>query len=114
MSRDNATLLDILEAGRHILEFTRGVDKMAFATDVRLRSAVLLQLLIIGEAVKRLSRSFRAEHPAIPWTAIAGMRDNLIHGYDIVDLNLVWTAVTHDVPELLAYLKPLVPEDQGE
>jgi uncharacterized protein with HEPN domain len=70
---------------------------------------VLHQLLVIGEATKRLSRDFRASHPGIPWTQMSGMRDHLIHGYDDVDLSEVWSTATVDVPKLLAEIEPLVP-----
>jgi uncharacterized protein with HEPN domain len=47
--------------------------------------------------------------PEIPWTLMAGMRDKLIHGYDIVDLEQVWRTVMVDIPELLAEIEPLIP-----
>lgn len=65
------------------------------------------QLLVLGEAVKRLSEAFRASHPEVPWRAIAGMRDKLIHGYDVVDRDEVWNTVTTDLPRLLTLLEPL-------
>ena len=76
------------------------------------RYAVERQLMVIGEAVKRLSPEFRASHSGIPWSAIAGMRDHLIHGYDIVDLEEVWKTATVDVPDLLTALEPLVPPQE--
>lgn len=68
--------------------------------------------MILGEAVKRLSPEFRAHYPEISWTLIAGMRDVLIHGYDIVDLNRVWKTVEVDVPDLLTKLEPLLPKQE--
>jgi uncharacterized protein with HEPN domain len=56
-------------------------------------SAVLHQLLIIGEAVKRISPEFRVAHPEVPWKLIAGTRDKLIHFYEGVDLEEVWEMV---------------------
>lgn len=75
--------------------------KAAFLEDYKTQSAVLHQLMVIGEAVKRLSVEFRDDHPVVPWSLIAGMRDKLIHGYDIVDLDEVWRTAEVDVPELL-------------
>ena len=65
------------------------MDKETFLKDIKTQSAILHQLMVIGEAVKRLSQDFRTRYPELPWELIAGMRDKLIHGYDIVDLDEV-------------------------
>jgi uncharacterized protein with HEPN domain len=52
--------------------------------------------------------AYREEHPNIPWKVIAGMRDVLIHGYDIVDLDEVWKTVNVDVPQVLPALEKLI------
>ena len=89
MPRDETILLDVARAARLVLAFKRVVDKAAFLQDIKTQSAILHQLMLMGEAVKRLSPEFRARHPDIPWALVAGMRDKLIHGYDIVDLNAI-------------------------
>lgn len=81
MQRDNTAILDIAQAARLILEFKKGGDKAAFLQDVKTQSAILHQLMVMGEAVKRLFQDFRVYHDAIPWGPIAGMRDKLIHAY---------------------------------
>ena len=101
MQRDEATLLDILTAGERIIEFKGDLDKTSFLRDLKTQSAVLHQLMIVGEAVKRLSPETRQSAPEIPWSLIAGMRDNLIHGYDDVDLDEVWKTSERDIPELM-------------
>jgi len=85
----------------------QGIDRAGFLGDLKTQSAVLHQLMVMGEAVKQLSAEFRANHAEIPWVLIAGMRDRLIHGYHIVDLDEVWKTVTGDVPELLHALQTL-------
>jgi uncharacterized protein with HEPN domain len=102
MQRDEVVLQDILNAARLVIEFVKGFNKDTFVSDSKTRSAVLYQLTVIGEAVKRLSKEFRAKYPDIPWILIAGMRDNLIHGYDLIDWDEVWKTSTVDVPDLLA------------
>ena len=110
MSRDDATLIDILKAARLAVNFKGKLSKKAFLRDVKTQSAILHQLLVVGEAVKRLSDDFRLQHPQIPWTRIAGMRDKLIHQYDAVDLDEVWKTIIKDVAPLISFLEPLVPQ----
>lgn len=112
MSRDDATLLDMLKAARLVMEFKGSLAKKAFLRDIKTQSAILHQLLVIGEAVKRLSDDFRARHPQIPWTRIAGMRDKLIHQYDAVDVDEVWKTITKDIAPLISFLEPLVPQER--
>jgi uncharacterized protein with HEPN domain len=105
-------LLDILKAARLVLEFKGKLTKKNFLRDVKTQSAILHQLLVIGEAVKRLSEDFRNRHPQIPWIRIAGMRDKLIHQYDAVDLDEVWKTTTKDIAPLISFLEPLVPQER--
>ena len=109
MSRHSATLLDIARAAHLILDFVQGTDRTAFRSDLKTQSAVLHQLMVLGEAVRRLPRSFRQRHVEIPWALVAGMRDKLIHAYDQVDLDEVWRTVEKDIPELLRLIEPLLP-----
>lgn len=110
MLRDNATLLDILKAARLVVTFRGDLEKVTFYDDLKTQSAILHQLLVLGEAVKRLSEGFRTNHPEVPWRMIAGMRDKLIHGYDDVDLDEVWKTVSTDIPHLITLLEPLEPD----
>ena len=112
MSRDSATLLDMLKAARLAVQFKAGFDKVTFLDDTRTQSAILHQLLVLGEAVKRLSEEFRALHPEVPWRMVAGMRDKLIHEYDAVDLDEAWKTVSSDIPRLIALLEPLAPREE--
>ena len=114
MPRDEATLLDIARAARAVLNFVEGFGEEAFLNDVKTQSAVLYQLIVIGEAVKRLSVGFRAEHAETPWSLISGMRDHLIHGYDAGDWDEVWKTATTDVPELLSRIEPLLPKKTSD
>jgi uncharacterized protein with HEPN domain len=105
--RDDIVLSDIMNAAKLIDGFVQGFDKEGFIVDWKTRSAVMYQLTVIGEAVKRLSPEFRLAHAEIPWSSMAGMRDHLIHAYDLVDWDEVWATATRDVPELLKQLEHL-------
>lgn len=111
MHKDKATLLDIAEAAKLILSFVDDIPKEEFLEDAKTQSAVLHQLLVLGEATKRLTAKFRTEHPEFQWRLMAGMRDILIHAYDTVDLDEVWKTATNDVPDLLSKIRPLLPPD---
>ncbi len=100
MSRDPVLLLeDIEKACDKVVRYTKGRSKDdVFTDDVRL-DAVLLNLHVIGEAVKKLPQDLRSRHPDVSWREIAGLRDFIAHAYFALDLNIIWDAVTSDVPE---------------
>jgi uncharacterized protein with HEPN domain len=105
--RDDIVLKDILNAAQLVAAFVEGFQKDVFMDDWKTRSAVLYQLTVVGEAVKRLSAEFRLAHAQVPWALIAGMRDHLIHAYDLVDWDEVWETVIRDVPGLLQEIERL-------
>ena len=110
MAQADCRRLDIARPAHLVIEFKQGMDKETFLKDIKTQSAILHQLMVIGEAVKRLSQDFRTRYPELPWELIAGMRDKLIHGYDIVDLDEVWKTADADVPNLLSFIEPLLPK----
>ncbi|GET44290.1 HepT-like ribonuclease domain-containing protein [Microseira wollei] len=112
MPRDNASLLDIVQAAQRVLQFASGLNREELGADVMRQSAILYQIAIMGEATKRLSREFRAAHPEIPWDDVAGMRDIIAHQYDRIDLDIVWQVIEHNIPELLSLIAPLLPREK--
>ncbi len=111
MPHDDVAILDIVKAAKLAIAFVHGMGVDGFTRDKKTQSAVLHQLLILGEAVKRLSAEFRAAHPDPPWALIAGMRGKLIHAYDEVDLDEVWRTVERDLPNLLEQTEPLIADE---
>ncbi len=110
MWTDQGTAFDILKAARRIRDFSAGLTQAQFNADPKTQSAVLHQIIILGEAVKRLSDEFRQEHAAIPWDEIAGMRDRCVHGYESVDFDIVWDVVSRHAPKVITYLETIVPK----
>lgn len=110
MSRDDATLVDILEAARLAVAFCADMDLPGFLVDKKTQSSVMHQLMVLGEAVTRLSPAFRTRHPVAPWKEMAGMRNMLIHAYDRVDLDEVWNTVSADLPAVISILSTLAPK----
>ena len=93
-------LRHILVEADYLLDKSAGLSYDAFAADETLRRAFVRSLEIVGEAAKKVPEDFRAEHPAVEWRAMAGMRDRLIHNYFGVDFELVWDVVRRRIPEL--------------
>ena len=91
--------------------FTSGITCEEFQNDEKTQYAVIRCLEVIGEAVKRLPESFRDHHANVPWKMMAGMRDRLIHGYDVVDNDLVWITVHKTIPPLLDEVASLLDHD---
>lgn len=88
--------------------FSAKMSLSGFISDPKTVSSVQHQLMIMGEAAKRLSTECRESLPEVEWAQIARMRDRLIHGYDDVDLEIVWRTVQKDVPALLERIETLI------
>ena len=105
---DTETLQDILKAAEAILQFTRGGSREALTADEMKLSAVLYQIIILGEATRRLSTEFRNRHPEVPWADIIGMRSIVVHEYDEVDAEEVWAVIERDLPDLIRKIKAML------
>ena len=101
MPRDSRIYLeDILEATRKIKMYTGDLSKATFLEDEKTFDAVVRNLEVIGEAVKKLPADLRAKHTVLDWKKIAGLRDILIHEYFGLDGEIVWDIVQNKVPAL--------------
>ena len=104
---------------RHMLDFARKGAKLASGrsradldSDELFGMAMTRLVEVIGEAAVRVSTAARDRYPQIPWPSIAGMRNRLIHGYDVVDFDVVWKVIQCDLPALIIELdKIVVPAD---
>jgi len=81
----------------------------------RILSLALVRLLeIIGEAANRVSKEGRMRYPQIPWLPIVSLRNRLIHGYDSVDMDILWGIIKGDLPPLIAELERIFLELAGK
>ena len=98
----------MLDAAKQAIEFTRGRSSADLYRDAQLALALTRLVEIIGEAAKNVSAETRATQPQIPWRAIAGTRDRLVHAYFDVDLEQLWQIVAVDLPPLAVALEGAV------
>lgn len=83
-----------------IVRYTDGLSINQFLGDDKTLDAVMRNLEVIGEAVKRLPADLTAGRPDVAWKEIAGMRDFIAHVYFALDLDVLWNAVQVEVPRL--------------
>jgi uncharacterized protein with HEPN domain len=101
---------DILDAMDKAEIFLEGVTYDQFEAESQINFAVVRALEIVGEATKRLPMSLREQYPGIPWKVMAGMRDRIIHGYDTVDLEIVWDVVKQDIPTIKPQIQQILTD----
>lgn len=88
----------------------RGRDRSDLDADRMLQLALVRLVEIVGEAATRVSAVGQRQHGKIPWKAAKGMRNRLIHGYDKVDLNILWDTIQMDLPALIHQLQAALGE----
>jgi uncharacterized protein with HEPN domain len=103
---------DILDAMDKAEILLKDVHFEEFEADFRINFAVVRALEIIGEASKRIPNSIRQKYELIPWKGMAGMRDRIIHGYDVVDLQIVWNVVKKDIPGIKPQVRKILDDHQ--
>lgn len=96
---------DILAAIADIRSDTMGMDLTAFEKSPVVVRSVLYSIGVIGEAVKAIDPEFKAAHPDIPWRAIAGLRDRIVHEYFRTNTRRIWDVVRDDLEPLENALK---------
>lgn len=107
--KDKANLLAILDSCQKIQKFTSGIsDADTFFADEKTFDAVLMNFVIIGEAVARISEGLKQENKHVPWIKIKGLRNLVAHDYFGVDAEEVWQIIKNNLPELAEEIQTIV------
>lgn len=106
--RDPLVLLeDIMLAIQKISRYTSQMDHEAFLADELVIDGVARNLEIIGEATRQLPEEFKQDNTQIHWSQIAGLRNQIVHDYFGLDLEIIWEIIVHDLPELEKQVRAL-------
>jgi uncharacterized protein with HEPN domain len=96
------------------ISMARGHTRSDLDTDEKLRYALTHLVELVGEAASQASPEIRARFPEIPWRQAIGMRHRLIHGYDAVDLDILWDTISRNLPFLLYILERILAKDTSK
>jgi uncharacterized protein with HEPN domain len=111
VDRDKAYFWDMLDAALAVEGFVGGKTYEEYLSNRMMRGAVERYIEIIGEAARRISEATRQTYPEIPWRALVGQRNVLAHEYDEVVNEAMWVVATRRVPELIAALRKVLPDE---
>jgi uncharacterized protein with HEPN domain len=98
----------MLDAAEKVVNYISQTSRDRFDDDEMRQLALVRLIEVIGEASKQTTPEFRETHAEIEWQKIGGMRDRLIHGYDTVNLDILWNTCNEDVPKLIAQLREIL------
>jgi uncharacterized protein with HEPN domain len=108
---DRISLRHMLDHAREPFGMTRDVNREHLDHDRKLQLSLTRLVEVVGEAATRVSPEVRERHPSIPWRQIVAMRNRLIHGYDVLDFDVLWNTVTLEMPRLIAELEKALGSD---
>jgi len=110
---DIIRLRHMLDAAEKAINFVKGKGRPDLDRDEKLALALVRLIEIVGEAAVKVSGDVQARHSAIPWKEVVGTRNRLIHGYEDVDLDIVWRIVETDLPGLAQELRLALKKETG-
>ncbi len=115
MSRreNQVSLRQMLDYAREALAMAQGRTRQELDTNRMLSLALVKLLEIVGEAANRVPTDLHLRYPQIPWQQIIGLRNRLVHGYDQVDLDILWQIITHDLPPLIGELDKVIAAEEA-
>jgi len=105
--QDRVTLRQMFEHAKEAVALAGNRDRQDLESNRVIGLAVVRILEIIGEAARRISPETTATHPQVPWAQLIGLRNRLIHGYDSVDMGIVWQILREDLPRLIEDLRAI-------
>ena len=98
----------MLDHAKEAVDLLAGKEKAELSRNRILELALVRLVEIVGEAANRLPTEDQERYASIPWKEIVGMRNRLVHGYDAIDLDVLWDTVRVDLPQLIEELERIL------
>lgn len=108
VNRDLVRFYHMLDCSKTILKFAEQRDRQDLDTDRFFASAIMREFEVLGEAASAISMETRAQFALIPWKAVVGMRNPLIHEYFDIDHDIVWKTIQIAVPDLIPMVEQAI------
>lgn len=108
VKNDSYYLAKILGDLEFMIAHTKGKTQDEIEKDPLLLDSIMFRFIQISENNDKLTPTFKANHKELPWRAIKGMRNRIVHDYGFIDLGIIYDTVVNSVPELYNALKELV------
>ena len=108
---DMLRLRHMLDNAREAVSMISGKTSQDLHGNRMLELALVRLVEVLGEAASRVSDDCQLKYPSIPWQQVIGMRNRLIHGYNKVDLNVLWDTVDDDLPHLIEELEKILSSE---
>ena len=105
---DKGIVLQIIKRCNRVIEKVSNISETEFALNDDVKEVVCFNLFQIGELANGLSVEFIKEYNKIPWKQIIGMRNRIVHGYDTINLDIVWNTANESIYELKEYCKKIL------
>jgi uncharacterized protein with HEPN domain len=112
--KDRITVQKIINYINEVQEYTENMASSDFLQDKKTMAACAFSVSQIGELAKEVSDETQAKYKNIPWQAIKGMRNKIVHDYENIDLAVLWGTIEKSLPELKANLEKLLFESTDD
>jgi uncharacterized protein with HEPN domain len=113
-NKDASSIRHMLDHSREAVSMASGRTRADLEADRMLNLSLVRLLEVVGEAAGRVSGETQARLEDIPWHEIIGLRNRLIHGYDMVDFDILWEVVSNDLPGLIEALDKAIADETHE
>jgi uncharacterized protein with HEPN domain len=109
LAKDKYSLQSIIESIDRILEYTSGLESAdELNADYRNFDATMMNFVVIGEMVDKLSEDFKKHYPDIEWQKIKGFRNIVAHDYFGIDAEEVWQIIKNKIPQLKTDIQSII------